>query len=53
MRAERHADRFEVGDELARFEVRRPVERHVLEHVREPALIVGFVDRAGLHRESE
>jgi hypothetical protein len=46
-------DRFEVRNELARFEVLAAVEGHVLEEVREPLLIVGLVERAGLHREAQ
>ena len=53
VRAEPRADRLEIRDQLARLEVRRAVERHVLEHVREAALIVGLVDRAGLDREPQ
>ena len=53
VRAEPRADRLEIADQLARLEMRAAVERHVLEHVREPALIVGLVDRAGLHRQAQ
>jgi hypothetical protein len=45
------ADRLEVADQLPGLEVRRPVEGHVLEHVREAALIVGLVYRARLDDE--
>ena len=53
MRPEPGADRFEVRDELARLEMRAAVERHVLDEVREPLLIVGLVERAGLDREPQ
>ena len=39
MRPEPRADRLEERDQLARLEVLGAVERHVLEEVREPALI--------------
>ena len=42
---EASADRFQIVDELTRLEVGRAVERHVLEQVREAALIIGLVYR--------
>ena len=51
VRAEPRADRFEVRHQLARLEVRAAVERHVLDQVREPKLIVGLEQRSRLHRE--
>jgi hypothetical protein len=53
MRAEPRAKRLEVAHQLARLEPRGAVERHVLEHVREPALVLGFVHRAGLHGQAQ
>ena len=42
---EASADRFQIVDELTRLEVGRAVECHVLEQVREAALIIGLVYR--------
>ena len=53
VRPEARADRLEVRDQLAGLEVRAPVERHVLEHVREPLLVVRFVERSGLDRQPQ
>ena len=49
VRAEARAGGLEERDQLAGLEVLRAVERHVLEQVREPALVVVFEHRAGLH----
>jgi hypothetical protein len=51
VRPQARATRLERGDELTRLEVGRPVERHVLEEVREPPLVVRFVNRSGLDRQ--
>ena len=48
MRAEARADRFEERHQLARLEVLGAVEGHVLEEVREAALIGILLDRAGV-----
>ena len=48
MRAEARADRLEERHQLARLEVLGAVERHVLEEVREPALIGLLLDGAGI-----
>ena len=53
VRPEPRADRFEIRDELPGLEVLAAVERHVLEEVREPLLVVGLVEGAGLHRQPE
>ena len=53
VRPEPRARRLEVRHELARLEVRAAVERHVLDQVREPLLIVRFVQRSGLDREPQ
>ena len=53
MRPEPRAGRLEVRDQLAGLEVRAAVERHVLEHVREPLLVVGLVERSGLDRQPQ
>ena len=50
---EAHADGLEVADELVFREARGPVERHVLEEVGEPALVVILEDRARVHDEPE
>ena len=42
VRTEAGARALEVRDELARLEMRAPVERHVLEEVSEAPLILGF-----------
>ena len=44
MRSEPRPDRLEGRDELARLEMRAAVERHVLDEMGEPLLIVGLVD---------
>ena len=51
VRAEARAGGLEERDQLAGLEVLRAVERHVLEQVREPALVVVFEQRPGLHRQ--
>ena len=53
VRSKTRPDRLEVAHQLPRPEVRGPVERHVLEQVREAALIVGLVDRARLDGEPQ
>ena len=53
VRAEPHADRLQVLDEIVLGEVRRAVERHVLDEVREPELVVGLEHRAGVHDEPQ
>ena len=53
VRAEAHADRLHERDDVLLREVARAVERHVLDEVREPALIVVFEDRAGVDDEPE
>jgi hypothetical protein len=47
--AEGQADRFEVLHQLARREVLAAFEGHVLEEVRQPALVVILVDRSAAH----
>ena len=51
VRTKARADRLEERHQLTRFEVGAAVERHVLEEVREPALVVVFVDAAHVDRE--
>jgi hypothetical protein len=51
MRAEARSNRLKIGDQLAGLEMRAPVERHVLDEVRQPLLIVALVQRAGLDRQ--
>ena len=53
MRSESSADRLEIRDQLAGLEVGAAVERHVLDEVREPLLIVGLVERSCLDRQSQ
>ena len=53
VRTEPRAGRFQIRNQLTGLEARRPIERHVLEHVREAALIVGFVHRAGANDETQ
>ena len=53
MRAEPGADRLEIGHQFTRLEVLAAVECHVLEHVRQPLLVIRFVERAGLHRQPQ
>ena len=53
VRPEPRARRLEIRDQLTALEVLAPVERHVLEHVRQAALVLGLVYRAGAHREPQ
>ena len=53
MRAEPRADRLEKGDELPGLEVLRSIERHVLQKMREPALVVVFVNRADVDGQTQ
>jgi hypothetical protein len=48
VRAEARADRFEERDQLTRLEMLGAVERHVLEEMREAALVGVLLDRAGV-----
>ena len=50
---EGHAHRLEVVDEFSGLEVGGAIEGHVLEHVRQPALVVRLVDGPGLHGQPE
>ena len=52
VRAEARADGLEKRHQLTRLEVLGAVERHVLEKVREPALVVVFLQRANVDRQS-
>ena len=53
VRAEPGAEALEVADELAGLEVGAAVERHVLDEVREPLLVVGFLERPRLHGQPQ
>ena len=53
VRAEPRADRLQVLHQLARLELGAAVEGHVLEHVRQAALVVGLVVGAGPHRQTQ
>jgi hypothetical protein len=53
VRPESRPDRLEVRDQLARLEMGAAVERHVLDQVREPELIVGLEQRSCLDREPQ
>ncbi len=53
VRAETRSDRFQVSNDLVPGERLGSVEQHVLDEMREPALVVVFVDRAGLHHQAE
>jgi hypothetical protein len=53
IRAEPHADRAQIIDELILLEVGGAVEPHVLDEVRHSQLIVVLIDAAGIHREPE
>ena len=53
VRAEAHADRLHERDDPLIREVLRAVERHVLDHVGEPALVLVLEDRAGADDEPE
>ncbi len=53
VRTEAGPCQLEVRHELARLEMRGAVERHVLEHVRQPALVIVFEHRAGLDRQAQ
>ena len=51
--AEAHADRLEVLDEVVLGEVRRAVERRVLEEVGESELVGGLENRSGVDDEAQ
>ena len=51
--AEADADRLQIRNELVLREPARPVERHVLDEVRRPELVVVFEDRAGVDDEAQ
>ena len=51
--AELHADLLDVVDDVLLREPLRAVERHVLDEVREPALVVVLEHRAGVDREPQ
>ena len=51
--AEPHADLLEEVDERLLREALRAVERHVLDEVREAALVVVLEHRARVHREPD
>jgi hypothetical protein len=53
VRAEAHADRLHEPDDPLIREVGGAVERHVLDEVGEPALVVVLEDRAGADHEPE
>ena len=53
VRPEPRADRFERRDQRSRLEMRAAVERHVLDEMREPLLVVGFLQRSGLDRQPQ
>ena len=53
VRAEAHAGRLQEGDDVLLREVPRAVEAHVLDEVREPALVVVFENRSGIDDEPE
>ncbi len=53
VRAKSRTDRLEIGDELTWLEVGAAVEGHVLEHVREPTLVVILVHRSSLDGQTQ
>ena len=53
VRAEPHPDGLEVAHELILREAGRPVERHVLEEMGEPLLVVVLEDRAGVDDQAQ
>ena len=53
VRAVTHADRFQVAGYLISRESLRPAKRHVLEHVRESALIIVLEHGAGVDHQSQ
>ena len=53
VRSETGANRLERRHQRARLEMRAAVERHVLDEVREPLLVVGLLDRAGLDHQPQ
>jgi hypothetical protein len=53
MRAKPHADPLDEVHELLLLEAARPVERHVLDEVREPALVIPLEHRAGVHGQPQ
>ena len=53
VRAEPHAERLHERDDVLLREVARAIEGHVLDEVRQPALVVVFEHRAGLDGEAK
>ena len=53
VRAEPGAQPLEVADEVSGLEVGAAVERHVLDEVREPLLVVRFLERSRLHGQPQ
>ena len=53
VRAEPHAERLHERDDVLLGEVQRAVEGHVLDEVREAALVVVFEHRAGVDHEPQ
>ena len=51
--AEPHTDRLQVLHEIVLVEMRRAVERHVLDEVREAELVLVLEHRAGVHDEPQ
>ena len=53
VRAEAHAGRLQERDDVLLGKVARAVEGHVLDEVRQPALVVVFEHRSGVDHEPE
>jgi hypothetical protein len=43
LRAELHPNALEIRNQLSRRKILRAIERHVFEEVRQPALLIAFV----------
>lgn len=53
MRTKARPNRLEEGHQFTGLEVRAAVERHVLQEVRQSALVVLLVDAADIHRQAQ
>ena len=51
--AKSHADRFQILDDIVLREAFGTIERHVLDEVREPLLIIILENRAGVHDQTQ
>ncbi len=53
VRAEAHPEALDEGGDVLTGKVRRAVEGHVLDEVRQPALVIVFEHRTGVHHQAQ